>query len=105
MKRLQSFHNRVIRHITGEHICKRGTEWKYPNHEELHKRAKILPIEKYVERRRGTLRKYLSEHRPELLEEARKTEHHCHDPNKILWWDQKYLEKKELNVFRSSWLI
>ena len=105
MKRLQSFHNRVIRHITGKHICKKGDRWEYPNHEELYKRAKILPIEKYIERRRGTLWRYLQENRPELLEDSKQTKHHCHDPNKILWWNQKFLERKELNSFRSVWLI
>ena len=84
MKRLESFNNRVVGHITGEHICKRGDRWEYPNHEELHKRAKILHVEKCIERRRGTLWKYLQENRPELLEESKQTEHHCYNPNKIL---------------------
>ena len=93
MKRLKSFHNRALRHLTGHHICKRrDNTWEYPKHDELLKLAKLLPIEKYIERRRGTLLKYLTANRRELLEEAKKTKKHCYDSTKVLWWQQPCLE-------------
>ena len=33
MIKLQSFHNRALRYMTGSHIRKYGEEWNYPEHE------------------------------------------------------------------------
>ena len=63
MSKLRSFHNRAVRYMTGQHIVKKGETWEYPNHEKLFKKAKLLPIETYIERRRGTLRIYLENER------------------------------------------
>ena len=93
MRKLQSFHRRVVRHITGKHIMKVGDTWEYPNHNELFDIAKLLPIERYIERRRGTLRRYFKNTRPELLAEAEATPTHCYGPNKVLWWNQVCIEK------------
>ena len=98
MRKLQSFHRRVVRYITGNHIRKVGERWEYPNHDELFQKAKLLPIEKYLERRRGTLRAYLEKEKPELLREAERTATHCYNPNKILWWTQPCTEKLDFNV-------
>ena len=58
--KLQSFHNRALRYMTGKHTKKiNGEKWEYPNHKELMKICKLHPIDTYIERRRGTLRKYL----------------------------------------------
>jgi len=43
------------------------------------------------------------ENRGELLEEAISTTKHCYDPNKILWWNQEWIKKDQLNIFSSSW--
>jgi len=103
LKRLESFHNRAARYMTGKHIKKRGEVWEYPKHDELLKEAKLLPISKYIERRRGTLRKYLEENRKPLMEEARDITQHCYHANKVLWWRQKYIFKKALNTYSSMW--
>ena len=55
----------------------------------LQKKCGLDTIEEYVERRRGTLWKYLEGQKKELLEEAFQTERHCRDINKIMWWNQK----------------
>ena len=88
MKRIHSFHNRAVRYLTGKHICKRNEIWEYPNHKELHKEARLLPIEKYIERRRRTLRKYLETNRNDLLVEAEQCKPHKHNLRKVLWWKQ-----------------
>ena len=67
--------------------------WECPNHDGLFKESKVFQIEKYIERIRGILRKYLSEHKKDLLKESEKTGNHCYDPKKVMWWDQSYLEK------------
>ena len=66
--KLQSFHNRALRYMTGKHMKKiDGEKWEYPNHKELMKICKLHPIETYIERRRGTLRKYLENNQREFL--------------------------------------
>ena len=93
MRKLQSFHRRVVRHITGKHIRKLGETWECPNHDELYEKAKLLTVERYIERRRGTLRLYFENNRPQLLKEAEGTIKHCYDANKVLWWNQTWTEK------------
>ena len=105
MKKLQSFHKRVARYITGNHIQKRGETWEYPEHCILFKKAKLLPIEKYIERRRGTLRIYFEQYRLDLLREAQQTETHCYNPNKILWWKQPWADKDDFKTYSNEWLI
>ena len=85
-KRLQAFHNRALRYMTGQHIRK-GADgvWTYPNHESLEKKCGLFPIETYIKRRRGTLRKYLEENRKELLEEALDSKPPSKNSSKILW--------------------
>ena len=51
MAKLRSFHHRAVRYLTGDHIEKRDKTWCYPDHNKLLKKAKLLPIEKYIERR------------------------------------------------------
>ena len=102
-KRLQSFHNRAVRFLTGDHIQKRTEEWYYPNHSSLFKKARLLPIEKYLERRRGTLRKYLKDNKRELLEKAKNMRQHCYNSSKILWWKQKWIKKNDFQTFSNMW--
>ena len=66
MGKLESFHRRAIRHMTGRHIQKVTDEdWRYPNHKELLKKCNLYPMGVYIERRRGTLRKSLENNRKE----------------------------------------
>ena len=85
LKRLKSFHDRAVRYITGYHIKKKRDEWEYPNHQQLLKESKLLPIEKYLERRRGTLRKYLETSRKDLLRKAKKMRQHKYNLKKVIW--------------------
>ena len=96
MRKLRSFHARAVRYMTGSHIRKVREEWEYPYHKKFLKICGLLPIEVYLERRRGSLRNYLEKWRPDLLEEAERCENHCLDVHKILWWKQKCLSKNEL---------
>ena len=103
LKRIRSFHNRAVRYLTGKHICKRNEIWEYPNHQELYKEAGLLPIEKYIERRRGTLRRYLETNRKDLLTKATQCKPHKHHPRKVLWWKQTWVGKQALKVFSNMW--
>ena len=45
LTKLQSFHNRAARYMTGQHIRKISeTSWKYPNSEELLKNVEFFPL-------------------------------------------------------------
>ena len=63
LKKLESFHLRAVRHMTGSHIRCVNDEWEYPNHNYLLNKCRLHPIEKYIERRRGTLMKYFMNYR------------------------------------------
>ena len=104
MQRLRAFHDLALRHVTGRHIRKNqdGT-WQYPDHESLQWKCGLFDIETYIKRRRGTLRKYLKEYRPELLEEAAKTKPASKNVNKILWWNQNYITKDEMTKKTNFW--
>ena len=85
LKKLQSFHFRAVRHMTGSHIRCINDEWEYPNHNELLRKCRLHPIETYVERRRGTLWRYFLNNKKEFLDEAMKIKMHPKDGNKVLW--------------------
>ena len=56
-KKLRSFHNHALRHMTGKHIIKKDENtWEYPCHSDLQWECGLFSIETYIERRRGTLR-------------------------------------------------
>ena len=66
-------------------------------------KCKLLPIETYVERRRGTLRKYLEENRADVLAEAGKMGKHNKNVNKIMWWNQNFITKNEMDQVKNFW--
>ena len=61
----------------------------------------MFPMETHIERKRGTLRKYLEETKEEFFVEIQKTAAPAKNVNKILWWQQKYIHKME--GFTSFW--
>ena len=97
LSRLNSFHLRAVRYLTGQHIRKRSeTDWEYPDHNKLLRQCGLVGIETYIQRRRGTLYKYLEENKPQLLVEAKETKRHCKDVHKIMWWNQKWIKRSEM---------
>ena len=60
------------------------------------KMCKLFDIDTYIERRRGTLRKFLTGERKELWESIKGIEKQARNPNKILWWEQKYTTKDDM---------
>ena len=74
-----------MRYIIDYDIKKKGEEWEYPYHQQLQKETKLLPIEKYLERRREILRKYLETNRRNLIRQAEKIRQHKYNPKKVLW--------------------
>ena len=104
MRKLQSFHHRAVRYMSGTHIQKKiNGEWVYPDHKDLLKKCGLLPIEEYIKRRRGTLVKFMEMYRGDLLRRAKICGRHCKDVNKILWWDQEFSTKSDMANLKYFW--
>jgi hypothetical protein len=90
--------------MTGKHIKKLTDKvWEYPDHDSLERECGLFPIEIYLERRRGTLRAYLEDHRKEVLEKAMELTPPARNSNKVLWWRQKYLTREEMSEKTNLW--
>ena len=90
--------------MNNQHIRKVGEEqWEIPNHADLEWKCGLFDIGTYVERRRGTLRKYLEEFRADLLREAEVEARQSRDAHKIVWWEQKWIEKEEMAELKKFW--
>ena len=95
LQKLQSFHNRAARYMTGQHIRKVTDEiWNCPSSKEVMKKCQLFPIEIYLQQRRGTLRRYFDTFREELIQQAMKCKQHSKGVNRILWWNQEYIKKE-----------
>ena len=93
-----TFHRRSVRYLTNTHIQKLEIgEWFHPTHDPLFRKCGLFPMETYLERRRGTLRKYLETYRESLLRRAENCNKHCFHVGKVLWWDQPYLFKEDMD--------
>ena len=104
LRLLRGFHWRAIRYMAGQHIKKeRNGTWTIPDHTRLLKQCHLFPIEVYIERRRGTLRRYLEQHRSALLTTAQTITHHCRAVNSILWWRQNWITKSDVDMMASQW--
>ena len=90
LQKLNSFHLRAVRHMTGEHVRKKqdGT-WEYPIHSALLTKCGLKPITEYITRRRTTLWTYLKNHQKDLLDEATRTRVPARHASKRLWWQQE----------------
>lgn len=97
MGALERFHKRAVRHITGCHIQRNAQGiWSYPDHAHLLRRCGLWPLRVYVERRRGTLRKYLEDHKSELLDEVGDLSAPARDPHRVLWWRQPWITRERM---------
>ena len=97
-RKLISFHRRAVRYLTDSHIRKLDNgKWVHPNHEPLFRKCGLFPINVYLERRRGTLRRYLETFKEDLLQKAESCTRHCLNVQKVLWWKQPYLLKEDID--------
>ena len=93
-----------MRYMIGCHIRKIDEGcWEYPDHRTLYQKCRLFPIDIYLERRRGTLREYLMEYRRNLLDQAEKTGRDSRNINKILWWEQSWVPKRDMENLNRLW--
>lgn len=84
LRKLNSFHNRVTRHITGEHIKLVGETYIIPDMNQLRKKAGLLTIEEYIMRRREYIWDYLEGR--QILERCRASPPNFTSVNQVVWW-------------------
>jgi hypothetical protein len=88
MRQLRRFHTRCRRGLTGEFIRQDEEgewEWICPKSEEVLKKAGVLTIEEYIERRRETIMKYAqTRNRYGKCKSSRKI------ASNLLWWEVEY---------------
>jgi len=97
LAKLNVFHRRAVRHMTGQHIRKLSDgSWSYPDHSALLEQCRLLPIEAYIARRRGILRKYLTEFKSDLLEETDGMVVPSGDVRKVIWGGQECLSRESM---------
>ena len=90
--------------MKNDHIRKVGEgQWEIPDQSKLEINCGLFDMKIYVEWRRSTLRKYLEEFRVDLLREAEAEARHSKDAHKILWWEQKWIEKEEMEELKNFW--
>ena len=86
MMALERFQKKAVCYMTGSHIQKVGPdEWHYPEHGKLYRLCGLKPINFYIRKRRGTLRRYFGTEKAELLEEVMPIGPPARAPNKVLW--------------------
>ena len=104
MGKLESFHKRAVRHMTGVHIrkCLDGT-WVFPEHGPLFEKCRLLPIGTYIARRRSTLRGYLEMYKADLWREVQGISPPALDAQKILWWRQSFVSREEMAKLNRQW--
>ena len=61
----------------------------------MRKKCKLARIEKYIEKRKENLRTFLTEERPALWEEAKRTKPPARDVRKVLWWEQELVSSED----------
>ena len=89
MEALERFQKKAVQYMTGSHIQKDSSgEWHYPEHGKLYRLCGLKPINFYIRKWRGTLRRYFETEKAELLEEVMPIGPPARAPNKVLWWRQ-----------------
>jgi hypothetical protein len=96
MEALERFQKKATRYMTNSPIRKDSQGvWHYPDHGKLMRECGLQTVDVYIRRRRGTLRQYFETYKPELLKEVTSIGAPARASNKILWWRQPWIEKKE----------
>ena len=97
MAKLNVFHKRAVRHMTGQHIWKKADgSWSYPYHQVFLKKCQLLPVKKYITQQRGTLRQYLTEEKLGLLADVEGLSALMGDARKVLWGKQEWISREKM---------
>ena len=85
-KKLQAFHHRCARHITGQHIRQNPDEtWTCPSSIEVLKMAGLWTIQEYIQRRRKTVMEYART--KYIFRKCAASSPLASNPNQLVWWN------------------
>ena len=91
--KLNSFHRRCSRYITGRHIRLVNDVWIYPESKMTLEMADLDPIESYIKKRRDTISAYV--HSLDLYNVCKGTKASARFSNQLVWWKNYEKEKEE----------
>ena len=84
-KKLQSFHRRCARYITGQHIRQNPDEsWTCPSSSSVLLKAGLWSIQEYIQRRRSTVMKYAQS--KFIYRQCEASIPLASNPNQLVWW-------------------
>jgi hypothetical protein len=73
------------RFITGRHIQQIGEEWIHPNNQETLKQAYLLTIQEYINKRRQTVKDYVST--TNIFQICQNSKGTSTSRKKLTWWE------------------
>ena len=94
--KVNSFHHRCSRFITGKHINydKEADIWIYPSRKSTLLEADLLGIEEYIEKRKNTIWAYVD--KLEVLKQCQFWEGITRRDNTLMWWKGNTNENNEI---------
>jgi hypothetical protein len=94
MNKLNNFHRRCARYITGRHIkMLDNNTWEYPSSKETLEKAGLLTIDKYILKRKMTVTAYVQS--TEIYTECIETTPSPRFSNQVVWWKNMNMEENE----------
>ena len=84
--KLNSFHNRCARFITGRHITKIDDQWHYPETKQTLELAHVLPVEDYIIKRKNTILDFA--YNTNVYKTCQKATRIIIADNSLEWWSQ-----------------
>ena len=94
--KINSFHHRCSRFITGRHISLEGETWIYPSRVSTLAEADLLGVEDYIVSRKNTVREYAES--TGIFNRCKMTEGHICRKNRLTWWKQDLQKSNEAEI-------
>lgn len=84
-KKLQSFHRRCARYITGQHIRQNPDEsWTCPSSSTVLEQAGLWTIQEYIQRRHNSVRVFATSQ--PIYQQCEASHPIASNPNQLVWW-------------------
>ena len=94
--KINSFHHRCLRYITGKHITKEGDTWIYPSMASTLSAADLLRVEEYIENRKTTISVYAEQ--SDIFHKCLQMEGLSRNGNTSTWWTNRITKSNEAEI-------
>ena len=85
--KVNAFHNRCSRFITGRHIKLDGETWVYPSRVTTLQQADLLGVEDYIVKRKDTIGAYAES--TDIFNSCQSCEGYTKNNRELMWWKQQ----------------